>query len=113
MPTVSGLKTNLGLLDNGISQSLGYVLSRSIPHWLTTVDDLFFASRTAWGYTILLCVVAFVGKFAGCAGAARLNKFGVRESLAIGTLMSCKGSVPSSSLAELRTTGGRAIVTEP
>jgi Kef-type K+ transport system membrane component KefB len=63
--TLSGLKTNLGLLDDG----------------------------TTWGYTILLCVVAFVGKFFGCASAARLNKFNVRESIAIGTLMSCKGCV--------------------
>ncbi|KIM29630.1 hypothetical protein M408DRAFT_68062 [Serendipita vermifera MAFF 305830] len=63
--TLSGLKTNLGLLDTGIT----------------------------WGYTILLCVVAFVGKFFGCAITARLCKFTLRESSAIGVLMSCKGLV--------------------
>jgi hypothetical protein len=57
--TLSGLKTNLGLLDNGVT----------------------------WGYTILLCFVAFIGKFSGCALAAKANKFNMRESLAIGTLM--------------------------
>ena len=63
---LSGLKTNLGLLDNGMT----------------------------WGYVILLCVVAFVGKFLGCALAARACKFNLRESGAIGVLMSCKGQVP-------------------
>ena len=53
----------MGLLDNGIT----------------------------WGYVVLLCVVAFVGKFLGCALAARACKFNLRESGAIGTLMSCKG----------------------
>ena len=46
-----------------------------------------------WGYTIMLCVVAFVGKFVGCAGVARLTGFDLRESGAIGALMSCKGLV--------------------
>jgi hypothetical protein len=63
---LSGLKTNLGLLNDGIT----------------------------WGYVILLCVVAFVGKFVGCAVAARACKFDLRESSAIGVLMSCKGYVP-------------------
>jgi Kef-type K+ transport system membrane component KefB len=66
---LSGLKTNLGLLDDGVT----------------------------WGYVILLCVVAFVGKFFGCAAAARACKFSIRESGAIGTLMSCKGYIPSLS----------------
>lgn len=66
---LSGLKTNLGLLDNGIT----------------------------WGYVVLLCVVAFVGKFIGCAAAARACKFTIRECGAIGTLMSCKGYTPSLS----------------
>jgi len=47
----------------------------------------------AWGYTIAIIVVAFSGKFFGCAGAAWMLKFNKRESLAIGTLMSCKGLV--------------------
>ena len=46
-----------------------------------------------WGYTIMLVVVAFFGKFIGCAGLARLTGFDLRESGAIGALMSCKGLV--------------------
>ena len=61
--TLSGLKTNLGLLNDG----------------------------TAWGYTFLIIFVAFLGKFLGCAVTARLTGFNVRESGAIGMLMSCKG----------------------
>jgi Kef-type K+ transport system membrane component KefB len=38
-------------------------------------------------------LIAFVSKFIGCAGAARLTGFNLRESAAIGTLMSCKGLV--------------------
>ncbi|KAG9119572.1 K(+)/H(+) antiporter, partial [Ceratobasidium sp. 392] len=63
--TLSGLKTNLGLLDNGIT----------------------------WGYTILIIVVAFLGKFIGCASVAKLVGYNTRESGAIGMLMSCKGLV--------------------
>ncbi|KAF9459414.1 Sodium/hydrogen exchanger [Collybia nuda] len=61
--TLSGLKTDLGLLNNG----------------------------KAWGYTILVCIMAFSGKFIGCAAAAKYMGFNVRESGAIGTLMTCKG----------------------
>jgi len=63
---LSGLNTNLGLLNNGVT----------------------------WGYTILICVFAFVGKFSGCFVTAKLCGFTIRESGAIGTLMSCKGWVP-------------------
>jgi len=38
-------------------------------------------------------VVAFVGKFVGCAIVARICGFNLRESSAIGVLMSCKGLV--------------------
>nr|XP_019049777.1 potassium:hydrogen antiporter [Kwoniella bestiolae CBS 10118]OCF28707.1 potassium:hydrogen antiporter [Kwoniella bestiolae CBS 10118] len=62
---LSGLATNLGLLDTG----------------------------KIWGYIILLCVVAFLGKFVGCAGAAMAMRYPLRESAAIGMLMSCKGLV--------------------
>ena len=61
--TLSGLKTNLGLLDNGIT----------------------------WGYVVLLCVVAFASKFFACAGAAFAMGFNWREAGAMGSLMSCKG----------------------
>ncbi|KAJ3568823.1 hypothetical protein NP233_g5458 [Leucocoprinus birnbaumii] len=63
--TLSGLRTNLGLLDNGIT----------------------------WGYTILICVVSFVSKFTACGVTALVGKFNWRESGAIGALMSCKGLV--------------------
>ncbi|KAL5512754.1 hypothetical protein ACEPAG_3020 [Sanghuangporus baumii] len=63
--TLSGLQTNLGLLDNGIT----------------------------WGFTIAICCLAFFGKFAGCSVAARLCGFGWREASTIGSLMSCKGLV--------------------
>ncbi|TFK66204.1 hypothetical protein BDN72DRAFT_800249 [Pluteus cervinus] len=63
--TLSGLKTNLGLLDNGVT----------------------------WGYIIIICLVAFTSKFVTCAGAAYYSGFNWRESGAIGSLMSCKGLV--------------------
>ncbi|KAI1796089.1 cation/H+ exchanger [Ganoderma leucocontextum] len=62
---LSGLRTNLGLLNNGVT----------------------------WGYTILICVVSFFTKFLGCGVTAKLMGFNMRESGAIGTLMSCKGLV--------------------
>ncbi|WWD06921.1 hypothetical protein V865_005018 [Kwoniella europaea PYCC6329] len=62
---LSGLATNLGLLDTG----------------------------KIWGYIILLCVIGFLGKFIGCAGAALAMRYPLRESAAIGMLMSCKGLV--------------------
>ncbi|CAE6385977.1 unnamed protein product [Rhizoctonia solani] len=68
--TLSGLSTNLGLLDNGE-----------------------FLSGITWGYTILICVTAYIGKFFGGALAARFAGFTTRESATIGTLMSCKGLV--------------------
>ncbi|CUA69152.1 K(+)/H(+) antiporter 1 [Saccharomyces cerevisiae S288c] [Rhizoctonia solani] len=63
--TLSGLKTDLGLLNDG----------------------------TAWGYTFLIIAVAFFGKFIGCAVTARFMGFNTREAGAIGMLMSCKGLV--------------------
>ena len=60
---LSGLNTNLGTLNNGVT----------------------------WGYVILICVVAFASKFLGCAVTAKLTGFSLRESAAIGSLMSCKG----------------------
>ncbi|KAL8824397.1 MAG: hypothetical protein Q9191_005084 [Dirinaria sp. TL-2023a] len=62
---LSGLSTNIGLLDNGIT----------------------------WGYVIGVIAVAFVGKVVGGTMAARLCKLVWRESLTIGVLMSCKGLV--------------------
>ncbi|KAK7747300.1 hypothetical protein SLS53_001553 [Cytospora paraplurivora] len=62
---LSGLSTNLGLLDNGIT----------------------------WGYVIGVIAVAFSGKIIGGTLAARLNNLEWRESFTIGILMSCKGLV--------------------
>ncbi|KAK5136211.1 hypothetical protein LTR08_003818 [Meristemomyces frigidus] len=62
---LSGLGTNLGLLDNGIT----------------------------WAYVIGVIAVAFCAKFAGGTLAARLNGMVWRESCTIGVLMSCKGLV--------------------
>lgn len=62
---LSGLNTNVGLLDNGIT----------------------------WGYTIGVTVVAFAAKFIGASLAARFTGLVWRESFTIGALMSCKGLV--------------------
>ncbi|KAI0091841.1 Sodium/hydrogen exchanger family-domain-containing protein [Irpex rosettiformis] len=62
---LTGLRTNLGSLDNGVT----------------------------WGYTILICVVAFFSKFIACGLAAKACGFNWRESGAVGSLMSCKGLV--------------------
>ncbi|TVY38837.1 K(+)/H(+) antiporter [Lachnellula subtilissima] len=62
---LSGLSTNLGLLDNGIT----------------------------WAYVIGVIAIAFSAKIIGGTLAARANKLVWRESFAIGVLMSCKGLV--------------------
>ncbi len=62
---LSGLSTNLGLLDSGIT----------------------------WAYVIGVIAVAFFAKVAGGTLAARLNKLVWRESFTIGVMMSCKGLV--------------------
>ncbi|KAK8070647.1 hypothetical protein PG997_010850 [Apiospora hydei] len=63
--TLSGLKTNIGLLDNGIT----------------------------WGYVFAVTFSAFFTKILGATLASRLNGMVWRESLTIGALMSCKGLV--------------------
>ncbi|KAJ7642763.1 Sodium/hydrogen exchanger family-domain-containing protein [Mycena polygramma] len=64
--TLSGLNTNLQLLDDGIT----------------------------WAYTVAICALAFSGKFGGCTLAAHyFAGFNWRESSTIGSLMSCKGLV--------------------
>ncbi|KAJ7639440.1 Sodium/hydrogen exchanger family-domain-containing protein [Roridomyces roridus] len=62
---LSGLKTNLGLLDTGIT----------------------------WAYVVIICCVAFFSKFISCGATAYAAGFNWRESGAIGSLMSCKGLV--------------------
>lgn len=62
---LSGLNTNLGLLDTGMT----------------------------WAYVIAVVCVAFFAKFIGASLAARLCGLVWRESFTIGALMSCKGLV--------------------
>ncbi|KNG47274.1 K(+)/H(+) antiporter 1 [Stemphylium lycopersici] len=63
--TLSGLNTNIGLLDSGI----------------------------VWAYVIGVVAVAFFSKFISAAIAARGSKMLWRECFAVGSLMSCKGLV--------------------
>ncbi|OJJ45889.1 hypothetical protein ASPZODRAFT_143759 [Penicilliopsis zonata CBS 506.65] len=63
--TLSGLSTNLGLLNTGI----------------------------VWGYVVGIIAIAFIAKVTGGALAARFTGLLWRESCAIGVLMSCKGLV--------------------
>lgn len=62
---LSGLSTNLGLLNDGIT----------------------------WAYVVGVIAVAFIGKVVGGTLAARANKLVWRESFTIGVLMSCKGLI--------------------
>jgi Kef-type K+ transport system membrane component KefB len=65
---------------------------RSLPINILGVS-LYSITGITWAYTVAICAVAFIGKFGGCAVAARLTGFSWREAGAIGSLMSCKGSV--------------------
>lgn len=62
---LSGLSTNLGLLDDG----------------------------KTWGFVVGVIGCAVAGKVFGATFAAKANKMLWRESFAIGSLMSCKGLV--------------------
>jgi len=62
---LSGLKTQVGLLDNG----------------------------RIWGLVILTTFVACFGKIVGCTAAAKVQGMEWRESFAIGILMNCKGLI--------------------
>lgn len=91
--TLSGLNTNLGLLDSG----------------------------TAWGYVFATTAVALLSKIIGASVAARLNGLVWRESLTIGVLMSCKGLVelivlvrcPGPGVAAVKLTVPRILVSRP
>ncbi|KAG2147751.1 Sodium/hydrogen exchanger family-domain-containing protein [Suillus bovinus] len=63
--TISGLNTNLGLLDDGIT----------------------------WAFTIAIICLDFSGKFTACTITARISGMSWRESGTVGSLMSCKGLV--------------------
>lgn len=73
---LSGLSTNLGLLNNGIT----------------------------WGYVVAVIVLAFAGKIIGGTLAAKACKLVWRESFSIGVLMSCKGLVELIVLVSQRLT---------
>lgn len=62
---LSGLQTNLGLLDTGV----------------------------VWGYVIGIIAIAFFAKVAGGTLASRFAGLLWRESFTVGVLMSCKGLV--------------------
>ncbi|CRG91016.1 K(+)/H(+) antiporter 1 [Talaromyces islandicus] len=62
---LSGLQTNLGLLDSGI----------------------------VWGYVVGIIAIAFFAKVVGGTFASRLTGLLWRESFTVGVLMSCKGLV--------------------
>jgi len=95
--TLSGLNTNLGLLDSGI----------------------------AWAYVVAVTVLAFFSKFVSASVAARLNGLVWRESFTIGVLMSCKGLVelivlvsrcsfnPTRKLDHTNTLRARTLVFKP
>lgn len=96
--TLSGLSTNLGLLDTG----------------------------TVWGYVFAVIAIAFTTKVIGGALPSRFSGLLWRESFAIGVLMSCKGlvelivlvssraliSFPPSRDLELTQTGYRTLVSK-
>ncbi|KAI6156491.1 Sodium/hydrogen exchanger family-domain-containing protein [Pisolithus thermaeus] len=63
--TLSGLKTDLGLLNDG----------------------------PAWGFMFVLATLDFTGKFTSCTLSSRCLGFSWRESSTVGGLMSCKGLV--------------------
>ncbi|CAG8574696.1 9587_t:CDS:2 [Paraglomus brasilianum] len=62
---ISGLKTQIGLLNDG----------------------------AAWGYVFLVIFVAMFGKVSGCTLVARAYGIPWREALTVGVFMSCKGLV--------------------
>ncbi|KAG6827512.1 hypothetical protein H0H92_011484, partial [Tricholoma furcatifolium] len=83
--TLSGLSTDLGLLNNGeYFEPFIILVERTDPT----------SAGITWAYTIAIICTAFLGKFGGCTLAAHfVAGFTWRESGAIGSLMSCKGLV--------------------
>ena len=80
--TLSGLSTDLGLLNDGKYTRLCL--------YRVYINNLL--PGITWGYTFAIIVCAFAGKFGGCTLAAKYAAgFNWRESGAIGSLMSCKG----------------------
>lgn len=57
------------------------------------VDFTYLNDGITWGYTILVIVVAFIGKIVGAGVPARLLGLDTKNSVETGILMSCKGLV--------------------
>ena len=74
---LSGLSTNIGLLNSGIT----------------------------WAYVVGVVAIAFFAKVTGGTLAAKLNGLVWRESFTIGALMSCKGLVELIVLVSLGACG--------
>ncbi|SRR5260221_9153983 len=79
---LSGLSTDLGLLNNGTSLLIFF---GSAP--------IIFLSGKTWAYTALIIITAYLAKFIGGSLGGRAAGFDLRESTVIGTLLSCKGCV--------------------
>ncbi|KAK0565880.1 K(+)/H(+) antiporter [Tilletia horrida] len=104
-PVFVWLAKRTGSLENGPTQTMTTItiLLVLISAWFTDIVGVHarlktnlgaLNSGTIWGYTVGIIAIAFISKFAGCAGAARWAcRFSLRESVAVGTLMSCKGLV--------------------
>ena len=73
-PVVSTLLLPLFFIFSGLNVSIGLL------------DD-----AKVWGFAMLILFAAIAGKGIACWGAARLNGFTNRESLAIGSLMNSRG----------------------
>lgn len=96
--TLSGLKTDFSYLNTVrlIPFLNRWLLTLISGHHLCvniTIPSRASTYASAGGYVVLICVVAFFGKFVGCGVSAKLCGFDWRESATIGMLMSCKGCV--------------------
>lgn len=85
--TLSGLKTQFALLDNGKILKISLISSN------------IYILGTLWGYTILIIFVTLISKIVGCSIPTRfMGKFSWTESLIFGVLMNTKGLVALISL---------------
>ncbi|KAG2101589.1 Sodium/hydrogen exchanger family-domain-containing protein [Suillus discolor] len=82
--TLSGLNTDLGLLNTGLSC-----------RWRPTliIHILMLLAGTTWGFIIAIICLDFAGKFSTCTITSRISGMNWRESSTVGSLMCCKGPV--------------------
>ena len=97
--TLSGLSTDLGLLNNGITW--GYTIGIVT---LGTVIGYLPFPRWPHIYT------AYIGKFGGCSIMARISGFQWREAATIGTLMSCKGCAKKPTIISILLTLSTSLI---